>query len=105
MDDPIVKQFLDRCASLGGKIRAVYVFGSRARGTARPDSDYDLLIVVSTGFSLHDKDVLYDIVMDILLQTGRLVSLKIFPERVFQQLCDMQTPFMVHVRKEGIKVG
>ena len=25
---------------------AVYLFGSRARGEARPDSDYDLLVVV-----------------------------------------------------------
>ena len=26
---------------------AVYLFGSRARGDARPDSDYDLLVIVS----------------------------------------------------------
>ncbi len=26
---------------------AIYLFGSRARGDARPDSDYDLLVVVS----------------------------------------------------------
>jgi predicted nucleotidyltransferase len=29
---------------------AIYLFGSRARGDADPDSDYDLLIVVSDGF-------------------------------------------------------
>jgi predicted nucleotidyltransferase len=26
---------------------AIYLFGSRARGNARPDSDYDLLVVVA----------------------------------------------------------
>ncbi len=28
---------------------AVYLFGSRARGTARPDSDFDLLVVLPDG--------------------------------------------------------
>ncbi len=105
MNDPIVQKFLERCHSLGDKILAIHLFGSRAKGTARPDSDYDLLLVVSDAFSLNDKDALYDTVMDLLLETGRLVSLKISRQPVFQQLCDMGTPFMTHVLQEGIKVG
>ena len=44
-DDPglrhLVEQIVDRLDPV-----AVYLFGSRATGTARGDSDYDLLIVV-----------------------------------------------------------
>jgi predicted nucleotidyltransferase len=44
-DDPklrrLVEQIVDRLDPV-----AVYLFGSRATGTARRDSDYDLLIVV-----------------------------------------------------------
>ena len=105
MNDPIVQQFLERCKPMGGKIRAVYVFGSRATGLARPDSDYDLLLVVSDEFSLGDKDALYDAVIDILLDTGRLVSLKLFRKGAFRRLCDLGTPFMTHVLTEGIKIG
>ena len=105
MDDPILRKFLDHCRAMSGKIRAIYVFGSCAKGTARPDSDYDLLLVVSEAFSLGDKGVLYDAVMDLLLETGRLVSLKCFREPLFQRLCRMGTPFMTHVLTEGIKVG
>ena len=105
MDDPIVQRFLQRCHDMGSKILAVYVFGSRAKGTARPDSDYDFLLVVSEAFSLSDKDSLYDTVMDLLLETGRLVSLKLFREREFRRLCDLGTPFMTHVLRESIKVG
>jgi len=90
---------------MGDKIRSIYVFGSRAKGTARPDSDYDLLLVVSDAFSLKDKDALYDTVLDLLLETGRLVSLKLFRERAFQRLRAMGTPFMTHVLREGMKVG
>ncbi len=32
----------------------LYLFGSRARGTARPDSDYDL-VAVSKAFQLHKR--------------------------------------------------
>jgi predicted nucleotidyltransferase len=37
----------------------IYLFGSRARGDARPDSDYDLLVVVpESGLSPRQRDVL-----------------------------------------------
>ena len=105
MNDPVIQPFLERCRSLKNKIKAVYLFGSRAKGTARPDSDYDLLLVVSDAFSLSDKGALYDQVIDTLLESGRLVSLKIFREQVFRRLCDLRTPFTTHVVKEGRKLG
>lgn len=105
MNDPIVQEFLRRCHSVTDKIQAMFVFGSRAKGTARPDSDYDVLLVVTGAFSLDDKDILYDAVLDILLETGKLVSLKIFKEQTFQHLCEMQTPFTAHVLREGIRIG
>ena len=103
--DPILQRFLISCRPLGGKIQTVYLFGSRAKGTARPDSDYDVLLIVSDEFSLADKDALYDVVLDVLLDTGRLISLKVFPEQTFRQLCELGTPFTTHVLKEGLKVG
>lgn len=105
MNDPIVQAFLRRCQPLTEKIRSIFVFGSRAKGTARPDSDYDVLLVVTEAFSLDDKDTLYEAVLDILLETGQLVSLKILKEQTFHQLCEMHTPFTAHVLREGIKVG
>ncbi len=105
MTDPLVQRFLEKTGKVRQKIQAVYLFGSRARGTERPDSDYDLLLVVRAGFSLTEKDALYDHVMDILLETGRLISLKIFGEKDFQRLRDLHTPFLSRVLKEGIRVG
>jgi predicted nucleotidyltransferase len=43
-DGPL-KSLLDRLVSIY-RPEAVYLFGSRARGEARTDSDYDLLVVV-----------------------------------------------------------
>ncbi|MDO8748544.1 MAG: nucleotidyltransferase domain-containing protein [Candidatus Omnitrophota bacterium] len=104
--DPVIKQFLDGLERLGlkQKIEKVYLFGSRAKGIERPDSDYDLLIVSS----LPDKEFkskIYDIAVDILLETGRDVSLKIFKTEEFNRLCRMRTPFTQNVLKEGIRIG
>ena len=105
MKDPVLTRFLEAVKPFRGKIKSIYVFGSRARGTGRPDSDYDVLLVVSRDFSLNDKNKIYDILMDILLDTGRLISLKIFKVRLFQKLCRMRTPFMKHILEEGILLG
>ena len=40
------------------KPERIYLFGSRARGEGRPDSDYDLLVVVSTSdLAPHRRDL------------------------------------------------
>ncbi|OGX04958.1 MAG: hypothetical protein A3G87_06230 [Omnitrophica bacterium RIFCSPLOWO2_12_FULL_50_11] len=105
MADVIVRRFLEKGRSVRQKIHAVYLFGSRSRGTERPDSDYDLLLVVKKNFSLSDKDKLYDRVVDVLLETGKLMSLKLFREEEFQRLSALGTPFIENVLREGIKVG
>lgn len=44
------RQFIDRLSMLGKQIlprgASLWLYGSRARGTARPDSDWDLLILL-----------------------------------------------------------
>ena len=43
--DPILKSFRDALAELyGPTLDRVVLFGSRARGDARPDSDYDVAV-------------------------------------------------------------
>jgi len=45
--DPLLADMVRRLAKALRPER-IYLFGSRARGDAGPDSDYDLLVVVST---------------------------------------------------------
>lgn len=45
MSDPVVDEMVRRLVARLAPER-IYLFGSRARGDARPDSDYDLLVVV-----------------------------------------------------------
>lgn len=104
MNDKIVEQFLELIHPLQENIDEIYLFGSRCRDDWRPDSDYDLLIVLK----IKDRviiDKLYDAVMDILLSTTKLISLKIFTISEFNRLKSIPTPFMNNVITKGIKLG
>lgn len=53
----------------------IYLFGSRARGDERPDSDWDVLVLVDgekVDFSFENR--IFDAVYDLMLETGELVS-------------------------------
>lgn len=105
MSDMIIESFLRMIEPLILKhIKEIYLFGSRCRDNWRPDSDYDILIVVEKKDRLV-IDTLYDAVMDILLITGKLISLKIFTASEFNRLKSIPTPFMSNVLKEAIKIA
>jgi len=102
--DPLIESFLPKLTPLVEDIEEIYLFGSRCREDWRPDSDYDILIVVKK----KDKELVsrfYDAVIDILLDTGKLISLKIFTISEFNRLKSIPTPFMHHIITEGIKLG
>ena len=105
MKYPVLHDFLSLSKPLKQKIDAIFLFGSRARHDEKPDSDYDLLVIVGEDFSLADKDALYDRVMDILLKTGNILSLKIFKKADFEKLRRLHTPFTERVMRERVKVG
>lgn len=104
MQSPIIERFLDTISPFLNEVKGIYLFGSRCREDWRPDSDYDLLIILDRKERwLIDK--LYDGVMEILLSTGRLISLKIITASEFNRLKSIPTPFMRNVITEGIKIG
>ena len=99
-DDPVLTRLrvaLD--AEYGaGAIERVVLFGSRARGDARPDSDYDIAVF------LHDPGELWDdlgrlshVTTDILHDTGAVISAKPFPAGAHRDL----SPLMREIRADG----
>ncbi|MBE0478704.1 nucleotidyltransferase domain-containing protein [Candidatus Aerophobetes bacterium] len=104
IEDPIILKFIKDSKNLRERIERIYLFGSRARGNEKPDSDYDLLIVADHPDAKF-REKIYDIVIDILLETGKLISLKIFTGKEFRKLCQAHTPFMKNIQREGIRIG
>lgn len=49
---------------LVGRVHSVWLYGSVARGEARPDSDVDLFIVTDTDLPFHERGSLFDDLRD-----------------------------------------
>jgi len=101
--DAVLMDSLKGIEAVRPMIDRLILFGSRARGDHRPDSDYDLLVIARRDPAL--LDALYDTVMDVLLTHGRLVSLKVLDPCEFERLRSLGTPFMNRVSAEGLPVG
>jgi predicted nucleotidyltransferase len=70
--DPIAREFGERVRQvLGPHLKELILFGSRARGDARPDSDYDVLVVVDER-SQALRDLVVDVSVDLVTRFDAL---------------------------------
>ena len=76
IDDPILIRFRAAlAAAFGERIERVVLYGSRARGDARPDSDYDIAIFLQDfGGIGEEMGPIAEIETDILLDTGLVIN-------------------------------
>jgi len=102
MKDKNIELFLDGIKEIKDKIISIYLFGSRAKKSNTPYSDYDLLLVVK---DKKIKDKIYNIAVDIFLKTGADLSFKIFKEKDFTYMRRIKYPFIKNIIKEGIRIG
>lgn len=81
------------------QIERVVLFGSRARGDARPDSDYDVAVFLrDMNDRFKEMDRLADLSTDILDETGAFVHAMPYRAGSYNE----RTPLMLGVRSEGI---
>jgi predicted nucleotidyltransferase len=98
--DPALAEFRSRLdATYGPRIERVVLYGSRARGEAASDSDYDVAVFLR---DLQDRaqemDRLADIGTDILYASGKLIHALPFEAGAYRK----RTPLMHEVRKDGV---
>ena len=85
---------------LGDRLHGIVLFGSRARGDARRDSDVDLLLVMNGEFDYGDLlRRTSPIVSQVSLEYDIVVS-RTFVRR--ERFASGQTPFLMNVRREGV---
>ena len=82
----------------------VILYGSRARGTQKEESDWDLLILLnrqSISFDLETRfmDELYEIE----LETGEVISPLIYAKKDWADNHSV-TPLFENIQKEGIRI-
>lgn len=81
------------------------MYGSEARGTATPESDIDVLIVVQPDA---ERSSLEDRIVDIAFDVNLLFDVFISPRVLTREILDHpvwgQTPFVKNVMREGIRL-
>ena len=93
----VLARFRDGLAArLGTRLAEVILFGSRARGEGRGDSDLDVLILVH-GLGRAERRALIDIAADLSTETGLVLSPTIVDVSGF----DRSSAFARNVTRDG----
>ena len=79
----------------------IVLFGSRARGTARPDSDWDVLVLLDEKVTLAREQILYSLLSKVELATEEVLSVIVYEKNYWQQILK-GTPLYDDIREEGL---
>lgn len=80
----------------------VWLYGSEARGDARPDSDIDLLVLFNKPtIEDGDRDKVYDITMPIEWDAGVSINPIMLPKTQWES---RMTPFRLNVINDGMRL-
>ena len=101
-DDPVLQRYRAALNALyGDQLERVVLFGSRARGDAHADSDYDVAVFLK---SLPDRweafHRLADLRTEFLVETGEFFDTKPYAASAYQD----RTPLMREIRRDGVEV-
>ena len=81
----------------------VILYGSRARGDERSDSDWDILILTDYAVNLNKEKEFRDKLYDLELETGESLSIFVYSKNDWQTRQRI-TPFYENVTQEGVRL-
>ena len=95
----IVLSFINALKSKGIMLEKVYLYGSRAKGTSRPDSDIDL-ILISPKFSKMPFWKRWEIIGDALAEVMEPIEVLAFSPEEFEEKKEKQAGFLQYIIKQ-----
>ena len=81
----------------------VILYGSRARGDERQDSDWDILILTNYSVDLETERKFRNKLYDLELETGEAFSVFVYSRNDWQTKQKI-TPFYYNVTHEGVRI-
>ena len=100
--DPVLARFKSAMLdAYGERVTRMLLFGSRARGDARRDSDYDVAVFLeATPDWPHDRLRVADIGFDVMIETGSIVNTIVLAAGDWSD----RTPLMHEIRTDGVEI-
>ena len=84
---------------LSDEVQQIILFGSRSRGDAEEDSDYDVLLLVERR-TRELEDQVDDIAYEMLDRYGAVVTIFVFEVETFER--EIHEPLFCNIRQEGV---
>ena len=85
----------------GDMVDSIILYGSTARGTRAEDLDVDVAILLRAGATKAMRDQMLDLVVDLELECGRVLSVLCIDYDKFAEWKDI-LPFYKNIRKDGV---
>ena len=82
----------------------VILYGSRARGDAEPDSDWDFLVLLDEEPDSEEEDRIRSAVYHLEIERDEIFTLIIRNRETWDDPLTRSSPFFINVRREGFLV-
>jgi predicted nucleotidyltransferase len=102
-DRRLAKKLLDRLQTASVPVRRLIVYGSRALGQAREDSDLDVLVLADdAGYETRNR--VGDLAWEVGFEAGMLIQPVVMTPDQFERGPERLSLFALAVRRDGIAV-
>ena len=104
MSSDVILENITRAIHKQDPTALAFLFGSRARGDNKPDSDWDIIILVNNKSVTNEiEDRFRDVLYNIELESGQIISTFIYTKSFWYKTLKF-SPLYKAVEKEGIKL-
>ena len=98
------RALLKRCSDIIRDIEPsaeLILYGSRARGDAEPESDYDLLILIDGEANFKKEELICRKIYPIELETGKALTAIVYNRQLWNGSLYRAMPFHKNIERDG----